>query len=63
MPALHAETTAREISKNVARMIVCMWMPSLSSRALPVLYLRRDLVFWFQQRSEVYAHHKGHFRN
>src|SRR6202790_3273030 len=32
-PALHIETTVREISKNAARMVVCMWvwMPSVSS--------------------------------
>jgi hypothetical protein len=35
----------REISKNVARMVVCMWMTSISSRALSVLYLGRNLVF------------------
>jgi len=34
IPALHIETTVREIPRNVARMVVCMWMPSLSSRAL-----------------------------
>jgi hypothetical protein len=33
MAALHIETTMREISRNVARMIECMWMPSVSSRA------------------------------
>src|SRR5579875_457269 len=26
MPALHIETAVREISRNVARMVVCMWM-------------------------------------
>src|SRR5438270_9051367 len=26
MPALHIETGVREISKNAARMVVCMWM-------------------------------------
>src|ERR1700692_1096051 len=31
MPALHIETTVREISKNVARRVVCMWRPSISS--------------------------------
>src|SRR5260370_35832182 len=45
MPALHGETTVREIPKHVARMVVCMWMPRLSSRALSVLYLGRNLVF------------------
>src|ERR1700741_4326823 len=35
MPALHIETTVREISKNVARMVWYIWMPSLSS----LLYL------------------------
>src|SRR6266481_836695 len=45
MPALHIETAVREIAKNVARMVVCMWMPSLSSRALSLLYLGRNLVF------------------
>src|SRR5713226_3144047 len=34
MPALHIETAVREISQKVARMVVCMWMPSVSSRAL-----------------------------
>src|ERR1700740_740991 len=34
MPALHTETTVREISKNVARRVVCMWMPSISLRLL-----------------------------
>src|ERR1700739_3024072 len=28
MPALHIETAVREISKKVAKMVVCMWMPS-----------------------------------
>ena len=28
MPAPHIETTVLEIPKNVARMIVCMWMRS-----------------------------------
>src|SRR6266446_6250896 len=45
MPALHIETAVREISKNVARMVVYMWMPSLSSRALSGPYLGRNLVF------------------
>src|SRR6266481_2557508 len=45
MPAPHIETAGREISKKVARMVVCMWMPSVSSRALSVLYLGRNLVF------------------
>src|SRR5712691_10978225 len=48
MPALHIETTVREISKNVARMVVCMWMPGVSSRALSGLYLGRNLCFWFK---------------
>src|SRR6266481_4287022 len=34
MPALHIETTVREISKNMARMVVCMWMRSAGLRAL-----------------------------
>src|ERR1700693_1440046 len=34
MPAAHIETAVREISKNVARMVVCMWMLTVSSRAL-----------------------------
>src|ERR1700732_5384240 len=29
MPALHIATAVREISKNVARMVVCMSMPSV----------------------------------
>src|SRR6267154_6702808 len=33
-PAMPIETTAREISKNVASMVVCMWMPSISPRLL-----------------------------
>src|SRR5579863_2887144 len=35
VPAPHIETTVREISKNVARMVMCMWMASASSRAQP----------------------------
>ena len=35
MPAPDIETTVREISRNVARMAMCMWVPSLSR----VLYL------------------------
>jgi hypothetical protein len=34
MLALHIETTVREISRNVARMVVCMWMPSVSLACL-----------------------------
>jgi hypothetical protein len=34
MPALHIETAVREISKNVVRMVECMWMPDVSSLAL-----------------------------
>src|ERR1051325_8265302 len=34
MPALHIETTEREISKNMARMVVCMWMAGVRWRAL-----------------------------
>src|ERR1700721_1904974 len=30
MPALHVETAVREISKNVARMVVCIWTPSVA---------------------------------
>src|SRR6267143_5050997 len=52
MPALHVESTVREISKNVARMAECIWMPSLSWRALS----RPESPFWCKQRSEVYAH-------
>src|ERR1700722_8513566 len=33
MPALHIETTVREIAKNVASMLVCIWMQD-GSRAL-----------------------------
>src|SRR5713101_8125427 len=29
-PALHIETTLREISKNVARMIAYMWLPGIT---------------------------------
>src|SRR5204863_1811740 len=42
-PALHIEAAVREISKNVARMVVCMWMPGVSSRALS----RRESPFWW----------------
>ncbi len=35
MPALHIETAVRENSKNMARMVVCMWMPGEA----PVPYL------------------------
>src|SRR5258708_19075275 len=48
MPALHIETTAREISKNVARMVVCMWIPGLNSRPLSVLHLGRNLLLGFK---------------
>src|SRR6266403_3055650 len=48
IPAPHIETAGREISKNVARMIVCMWMPGVSSRALSVLYLGQYLLLWFK---------------
>src|SRR5437667_12751 len=54
-PALHIEAAVREISKNVARMVVCMWMPGVSSRALS----RRESPFWVQKRSEVYTHANG----
>src|ERR1700719_3178081 len=33
IPALHIETTVREVSKNVARMVVCTWMASIRSGA------------------------------
>ena len=33
MPAPHIETTVREISKNVARMVSCMWTAGITSRA------------------------------
>src|ERR1700756_3806715 len=33
-PAVHIETAVREISKNVARMVVCMRIPNVRSRAL-----------------------------
>src|ERR1700693_1812474 len=32
-PAPHIETAVREISKNMARMVVCMWMGSAGLRA------------------------------
>src|SRR5260370_14220993 len=48
MPAPHIETTGREISKNVARMVVCMWMPGVSSRPLSVLHLGRNLLLGFK---------------
>src|ERR1700746_673203 len=34
MPALHIEIAVRENSKNIARMVVRIWMPGVSSRAL-----------------------------
>src|SRR5690242_15441042 len=34
MPVPHIETTVREISKNAARMVVCMWMPSVCAGTL-----------------------------
>src|ERR1700719_3245289 len=40
MPALHIATAVREISKKVARMFMCMWMPSVTR----VLYLGQNLV-------------------
>jgi hypothetical protein len=52
MPALHIETAVREISKNVARMVVCMWTPGVSSRALS----KPESRFGVQKRSEVYTH-------
>src|SRR5260370_178166 len=55
MPALHMEAAVREISKNVARMVVCMWMPGVSSRALS----RPESPFLVQKRSEVYTHPTG----
>jgi hypothetical protein len=57
MPALHIETTVREISKNVARMVVCMWMPGVSSRVLS----RPESPFLVQKRSEVYTRSNGVF--
>src|SRR5712691_9221615 len=48
MPALHIETAVREISKKMARMVVCMEMPGVSWRALSVLYLGRNLLLWFK---------------
>src|SRR6266480_7361526 len=57
MPALHIETTVRENSKNVARMVVCMSMPGVSSRALS----GPESPFLVQKRSEVYTHPDGVF--
>src|SRR6266851_2881826 len=57
MPALHAETTVREISKNMATMVVCMSMPGISSRTLS----RPESPFLVQKRSEVYTHPNGVF--
>src|SRR6266481_4827328 len=48
MPAPHIETAVREISKNVARMVVCMWRPGISSRALSVPYLGGNLLLGFK---------------
>src|SRR5229473_748924 len=56
-PALHIETTLREISKNVARMIAYMWMPGVSPRALS----RPESPFAVQKRSEVYTYPNGVF--
>src|SRR5277367_1426665 len=33
MPAEHIEDTVRENSRNATRMVVCMWMPGVKSRA------------------------------
>src|SRR5579864_356802 len=33
MPAVHIETTVREIRRNAVRIVVCMWMPGVRSRA------------------------------
>src|SRR5260370_15711554 len=52
MPALHIETTVREISKSVARMVVCMWMPGVTSLALSVPYMCRNLLLGIQKRSK-----------
>src|SRR5580693_605903 len=57
MPAMHIETAVREISKNVARMVVCMWMPGVSSRALS----RSESLWEVQKRSEVYTHPTAFF--
>src|SRR5438552_3253258 len=57
MPALHIETTVGEISKNMARMVVCMWMPGVSSRALS----RPESPFGVQKRSAVYTRPNGDF--
>src|SRR5271165_1983104 len=45
MPALHIETTVREISKKVARMVVGMWTLRVSSRALSGARLPRQCSF------------------
>src|SRR5258708_13477130 len=57
MAGLHIETAVREISKNVARMVVCMGMPGVSSRALS----RPESPLLVQKRSEVYTHPNGAF--
>ncbi len=44
MPAVHIETAEREISENATRMVVCMWMPGVSSR----LFSRAESPFWFK---------------
>src|SRR5258706_10202213 len=59
MPAPHIETAGREISKSVARMVGCMWMPSVNR----VFYLGGNLPFWVTRRSEVYAHPNAALRN
>src|SRR5258706_13726295 len=59
MRAPHIETAVREISRSVARMVGCMWMPGVNR----VLYLGGNLPFWFTQRSEVYAHPNVALRN
>src|SRR5438445_9882916 len=48
MPAPHIETNEREISRNAARVVECIWMPGVGSRALSVLYLGRNLLFLVQ---------------
>src|SRR5437667_3323133 len=59
MPAPHIEAAVREISKNVARMVVCMWMPGRKlARSISA-----GMLFWVQKRSEVYTHATGVFRN
>ncbi len=47
-PAVHIETAVRETSRNVARMVVCMWMQAQAR----VLYL--GTFFWVNTSFKFY---------